>query len=48
MMVYGYFTPQGFVGRIDGRMMLFASEDEYLEYVEEKEKSNCLIQGGVK
>lgn len=34
-MPYGYYTQEGFVGRIQDRMMLFASERDYLDYLEE-------------
>ena len=34
-MPYGFVVPSGYVGRIDGRMMLFATEGEYLETLEE-------------
>ena len=30
----GYTTAQGYMGYVDGSYMLFASEDDYLEYVE--------------
>ncbi len=31
----GYFTASGFMGYVEGRYMLFASEEEYREYLEE-------------
>ncbi len=31
----GYNTPSGYMGLVDGVYMLFASEAEYLEYIEE-------------
>lgn len=31
----GYITASGYMGLVDGRYMLFASEEEYLEYLEE-------------
>ena len=31
----GYFTAGGYMGYVDGRYMLFASEEEYREYCEE-------------
>ena len=30
----GYTTAQGYMGYVDGSYMLFASEEDYLEYVE--------------
>lgn len=30
----GYNTADGFMGFVDGRYMLFASEEDYREYVE--------------
>ncbi len=31
----GYITASGYMGLVDGRYILFASEEEYLEYLEE-------------
>ena len=31
----GYATSEGYMGLVNGRYMLFASEAEYREYVEE-------------
>ena len=31
----GYSVDNGYMGYVDGRYMLFASEADYLEYVEE-------------
>ena len=31
----GYTTSEGYMGLVNGRYMLFASETEYREYVEE-------------
>lgn len=31
------YTPDGYLGKIDGRYILFATEDEYYEYLEERE-----------
>lgn len=31
----GYVTASGYMGLVDGRYILFVSEEEYLEYVEE-------------
>ncbi len=33
-MPYGYFTQQGYVGRVKDNMILFASERDYLDYIE--------------
>ena len=32
-MVYGYLTSNGYYGMVEGRYMLFATEDEYREYL---------------
>lgn len=31
----GYFTPNGYMGYVDGTYMLFASEDDYRSYLED-------------
>lgn len=31
----GYYTASGYMGLVEGRYILFASEQEYREYVEE-------------
>ena len=31
----GYNTPEGFMGYVDGKYLLFCSEGEYLDYVQE-------------
>ena len=31
----GYFTHSGYMGYVDSRYMLFASEEDYEEYVED-------------
>ena len=31
----GYFTSYGYVGFVNGEEMQFATEEEYLEYIEE-------------
>lgn len=36
----GYFTSYGYVGRVGDTYMLFATEDEYLEIIEDNEKEN--------
>lgn len=32
--MYGYLTYSGYLGLVDGIMMLFATEQEYYEYLE--------------
>ena len=32
----GYLVPYGYIGFVDGREMLFATIDEYYEYMEER------------
>lgn len=32
---YGYLTQSGYKGLVDGRWMLFCTEDEYKEYIKE-------------
>ncbi len=34
MVLKGYLTPSGYMGYVDGRYILFATEKEYLEYME--------------
>ena len=36
MEVKGYNTPSGYMGYVDGEYILFASEQDYLEYIKEK------------
>lgn len=36
-MTGGFFTDEGYVGRVPGGTMLFATEQDYLEYVEQSE-----------
>ena len=31
----GYFVADGYMGYVDGRYMLFASEEEYREFMED-------------
>nr|DAH15960.1 MAG TPA: hypothetical protein [Bacteriophage sp.] len=31
----GYHVPSGYMGYVDGRWMLFATENEYVEYITE-------------
>ncbi len=32
----GYFTQSGYMGYVDGSYMLFASEDDYRSYLEDR------------
>lgn len=32
----GYVTSSGYMGYVDGRYMLFSTEDEYYEYIKER------------
>ena len=37
-MYYGYYIPSGYKGKLkDGRWMLFATEQEYIEYMNEED-----------
>lgn len=33
--MYGYYVGYGYIGFVNGRKMLFATEEEYYEYMEE-------------
>ena len=33
----GYYTPYGYIGFVNGKKMLFASESEYIEYLKSKD-----------
>ena len=33
----GYFTFEGYYGKVDGKYMLFATESDYYDYLEELE-----------
>lgn len=35
-MYKGYVTPFGFMGLVEGRYILFSTESEYYEYMEER------------
>lgn len=35
-MEYGYLTSYGFMGLVNGRWMLFATEAEYYDYLKEE------------
>lgn len=37
--MYGYTVSCGYMGLVDGRWMLFATENEYREYLEEEQTS---------
>ena len=39
-MPYGYFTQHGFLGRVDGKMMLFASEQDYFEHIDQSNQGD--------
>ena len=36
MYLHGYYVPSGYMGRVFGRYMLFATEKEYRAYYKEK------------
>lgn len=40
-MAYGYLIDCGYVGYVDGRRMLFATEHEYYEYLKERESNDA-------
>lgn len=42
-MGYGYLTNNGYYGMVDGRYILFATEEEYLEFIEERKDENDTI-----
>ncbi len=35
-MAYGYITTNGYYGMVDGKYILFATEEEYFEFLEER------------
>lgn len=37
----GYSVSEGFMGYVDGEYMLFASEDDYRDYMEQKNFFNA-------
>ena len=39
----GYTTAEGYMGFVNGRYMLFASESEYREYMDEMQTDNFII-----
>lgn len=36
-MLYGYFVPNGYMGLVNSRWMLFATEAEYVEYMRDSQ-----------
>ena len=40
--VKGYYVPTGYMGYVEGRYMLFASESEYYEYMKECDQNDDL------
>ena len=36
----GYYLPCGYMGIVDGEYRLFATEQEYLEFLEERKEEN--------
>lgn len=40
----GFFTGEGYVGRVPGGTILFATEQEYLEYVEQLETPHSIVK----
>ena len=41
-MFKGFYVPFGYMGLVEGHYILFATEDEYYEYLEER----CLLGCG--
>lgn len=39
MEIKGYYVPSGYMGYVDGKYILFASEQDYLEFISDKEKN---------
>lgn len=39
----GYLIPYGYIGFVDGRRMLFATIDEYYEYMEERNDERSIL-----
>lgn len=37
---YGYNIDVGYLGKVDNKMMLFATEEEYIEYLRDNEYSS--------
>ena len=40
----GYYVPAGYMGLVEGRYMLFASENEYYEYVKEENINDDILK----
>lgn len=38
--INGYFTQTGYMGYVDGKYMLFASESDYYDYIEDTEDND--------
>lgn len=38
------YTSYGFIGLVDGKLMMFATDDEYYEYLREEEKDDVRIK----
>lgn len=34
--MYGYYVSYGYIGFVDGKRILFATDSEYYEYMEER------------
>lgn len=43
-MTGGFFTGDGYVGRVPGGTMLFATEQDYLEYVEQLQTPHSIVK----
>jgi hypothetical protein len=39
----GYPTQSGYMGYVDGKYMLFATETDYIEYITERSDKLCQI-----
>lgn len=35
-MIKGYYVPYGYMGYVDGEYILFATEEEYIDYITER------------
>ena len=40
MELKGYYTSSGYMGYVDGKWFLFETENEYVNYMREKEEEN--------
>ena len=36
----GYVVPAGYIGYVDGKKMLFATEEDYIEYMKEVDEED--------